>query len=83
MACGLQDQMVDPQRTANAAQYLQSIGANITWELRDGGHNSACYMEGMPASMKMHSDHFVKNGLHCQLPSAAGLLQRARNTLSF
>lgn len=83
MDCGLQDQMVDPQRTANAAQYLQSIGANITWELRDGGHNSAFYMEGMPASMKMHSDHFVKNGLHCQLPSAAGLLQRARNTLSF
>ena len=83
MDCGLQDQMVDPQRTANAAQYLQSIGANITWEMRSGGHNSAFYMEGMPASMKMHSDHFVKNGLHCQLPSAAGLLQRARNTLSF
>ena len=44
--------------------YLESIGARVTWELRDGAHNSAFYMAGMPASMKMHSDHFIANGLN-------------------
>lgn len=67
MDCGLQDQMVDPNNTKTAAEYLESIGAHITWSLRDGAHNSAFYMEGMPASMKMHSDHFVKNGSLCHI----------------
>ena len=83
MDCGLQDQMVNPERTKNAAEYLERIGANITWELRDGGHNSAFYMEGMPLSMKMHSDHFVKNGLSRQLPSAKGLWKKIQNSFSF
>ena len=83
MDCGLQDQMVNPERTKNAAEYLERIGANITWELRDGGHNSAFYMEGMPLSMKMHSDHFVKNGLSRQLPSAKGLWEKIQNSFSF
>ena len=61
--CGWQDQMVNPQNTVTAAEYLQSIGADVTWEMRDGGHNSAFYMVGMPKSMKVHSDHFVENGL--------------------
>ena len=38
------------------------VGANVIWELRDGAHSSAFYMQGMPVSMKMHSDHFVRNG---------------------
>ena len=75
--------MVDPEQTKNAAEYLERIGANITWELRDGGHNSAFYMEGMPHSMKMHSDHFVKNGLSRQLPSAKGLWKKIQNSFSF
>ena len=83
MDCGLQDQMVDPARTQAAAEYLESIGAHITWQLRDGAHNSAFYMEGMPNSMKMHSDHFVKNGLLRQLPSASGLLKRFQNSVGF
>ena len=61
--CGYQDQMVSPDATKAAGEYLESIGANVYWELREGAHNSAFYMAGMPASMKMHSDHFVKNGM--------------------
>ena len=61
--CGTSDQMVNPEATRAAAEYLESIGARVTWELRDGAHNSAFYMAGMPASMKMHSDHFIANGL--------------------
>lgn len=61
--CGLQDTMVDYQWTVNIHNYLDSIGKEHGYDLRDGGHNSAFYMAGMPASMKMHSDHFLKNGL--------------------
>ena len=60
---GLQDEMVDPVVSQNAADYLESIGANLEFELRDGGHNSAFYMAGMPKSMAMHSAHFIRNGL--------------------
>ncbi len=61
--CGLQDGMVDYQWTVNIHNYLDSMGKEHGYDLRDGGHNSAFYMAGMPASMKMHSDHFLKNGL--------------------
>ena len=60
--CGRSDQMVNPEATKAMGEYLESIGAHVIWELRDGAHNSAFYMQGMPVSMKMHSDHFVKNG---------------------
>ncbi len=60
---GAQDHMVPHERTIKAAKYLESIGANISWEIRDGGHNSAFYMVGMPKSMAMHSEHFFENGL--------------------
>lgn len=82
MDCGLQDQMVDPAKTKAAAEYLESIGANITWELRDGAHNSAFYMTGMPASMKMHSDHFVKNGLSSSTCSLKSAFQRLGTALT-
>ena len=61
--CGLSDQMVNPENTRKAGEYLESIGADVIWEMREGAHNSAFYMEGMPVSMKMHSDHFLANGL--------------------
>ncbi len=61
--CGNQDQMVSPAATQTAGEYLESIDANVEWELRDGAHNSAFYMTGMPKSMKMHSEHFVRLGL--------------------
>ena len=61
--CGLSDQMVNPENTRKAGEYLESIGADVIWELREGAHNSAFYMAGMPVSMKMHSDHFLANGL--------------------
>ncbi len=64
--CGLSDQMVNPENTRLAAEYLESIGANVIWELREGAHNSAFYMAGMPRSMKMHSDHFIAGGLENQ-----------------
>ncbi len=60
--CGYSDQMVNPDATKNMGEYLESIGANVIWELREGAHNSGFYMQGMPVSMKMHSDHFVENG---------------------
>jgi enterochelin esterase-like enzyme len=60
---GLQDEMVNPVVSELAAEYLESIGANLEFELRDGGHNSAFYMAGMPNSMAMHSAHFISNGL--------------------
>jgi len=61
--CGLQDGMVDYRDTEATAKYLESRGAKVVWELRDGGHNSAFYMAGMLKSMQMHSAHFVRNGL--------------------
>jgi len=61
--CGNQDLMVRPSATVEAGTYLESIGANVQWEMRDGGHNSAFYMDGMPKSMAMHSQHFINNGL--------------------
>jgi len=61
--CGLQDGMVDYRGTVNVHEYLESMGIEHGYSLRDGGHNSAFYMEGMPYSMKMHSDHFIANGL--------------------
>ena len=64
--CGFSDQMVNPENTRRAGEYLESIGASVNWELREGAHNSAFYMAGMPASMKMHSDHFIANGLEKQ-----------------
>lgn len=60
---GAQDHMVPHEDTINAAKFLESIGANVSWEIRDGGHNSAFYMVGMPKSMAMHSKHFIENGL--------------------
>ena len=60
---GLQDEMVDYTVSENAIDYLESVGAILEWDLRDGGHNSAFYMAGMPTSMAMHSAHFVDNGL--------------------
>lgn len=61
--CGLQDTMVDYQGTVNVHDYLDSMGIEHGFDLRDGGHNSAFYMAGMLDSMKMHSDHFMDNGL--------------------
>lgn len=60
--CGYDDQMVQPQWTEDTAKYLESLGADVTWELRDGAHNSAFYMAGMLNSMKVHSKHFIENG---------------------
>lgn len=56
---GNDDQLVSPSVSQRAADYLNRIGANLVFELRDGGHNSAFYMEGMQASMAMHSAHFL------------------------
>lgn len=61
--CGYQDGMVSYKDTEAMAKYLESRHANVVWELRDGGHNSAFYMAGMLKSMKMHSLHFQRNGL--------------------
>ena len=60
---GLQDGTVPYTVSERAADYLESIGANLEFELRDGGHNSAFYMAGMLKSMGMHSAHFIRNGL--------------------
>jgi S-formylglutathione hydrolase FrmB len=62
--CGLQDTMVDYRGTIAIHDYLDSMQIKNDFEIRDGGHNSAFYMTGMPYSMKMHSDHFIKNGLY-------------------
>ncbi|MCR4999642.1 MAG: esterase family protein [Lachnospiraceae bacterium] len=56
--CGLQDNMVDYRNTVAAHEYLESKGKAHGYSIRDGSHNSAFYMAGMPASMKMHSQHF-------------------------
>ncbi|QQO08649.1 alpha/beta hydrolase [Breznakiella homolactica] len=61
--CGLQDTMVSPANTQLVAEYLVSLGIPVTWELRDGGHNSAFYMSSMLNSMSCHSRHFTANGL--------------------
>ncbi|MBE7004653.1 MAG: hypothetical protein E7425_10320 [Ruminococcaceae bacterium] len=61
--CGRDDRTVDPAATQALGEYLESIGARVTWELRPGSHGSAFYMAGMPNSMKMHSQHFLANGL--------------------
>ena len=61
--CGLQDQTVRPAGTIAVHEYLESVGKDHGYSLRDGSHNSAFYMSGMANSMKMHSDHFMKNGL--------------------
>ncbi|MBE6069881.1 MAG: hypothetical protein E7211_19635 [Clostridium lundense] len=61
--CGRDDRTVDPAATKALGEYLESIGAKVTWELRAGSHGSAFYMAGMPASMKVHSQHFIVNGL--------------------
>ncbi len=60
--CGYSDQMVNPNATKAMGEYLDSIGVRVICELREGAHNSGFYMQGMPVSMKMHSDHFVENG---------------------
>ena len=60
---GNQDNTVNPKSSVAAADYLENIGANVEFELRNGGHNSAFYMAGMPKSMATHSRHFLKNGL--------------------
>lgn len=61
--CGLQDQTVGTKGTIAVHEYLESVGKEHGYSLRDGTHNSAFYMSGMPASMKMHSDHFLANGV--------------------
>jgi len=62
--CGLQDGMVNYMDTVRHHEYLLSMGIEHGYSLRNGGHNSAFYMAGMPYSMKMHSDHFIANGLY-------------------
>ena len=75
--CGLQDTMVDYRGTVNTHEYLDSVGKEHGYDLRDGGHNSAFYMTGMPASMKMHSDHFLKNGLFdAELSNTSGTFDK-------
>ena len=59
---GEQDTTVGTEGTLNVHEYLESVGKAHGFSLRDGGHNSGFYMAGMPASMKMHSDHF--KGVH-------------------
>jgi len=61
--CGLDDTRVGTAGTIAVHEYLESMNKDHGYDLRPGGHNSAFYMEGMDDSMKMHSDHFVKNGL--------------------
>lgn len=58
MDAGKQDTTVGTEGTAAIHDYLESIDKDHGYSIRDGGHNSAFYMAGMPASMKMHSDHF-------------------------
>lgn len=79
--CGLQDKMVNYKDTVAVHEYLDSIGKAHGYDLREGGHNSAFYMAGMPASVKMHSDHFLKNGL---FDASLGLTQAVfdKNTKS-
>ena len=60
---GLQDQTVGYMGSVAVHEYLDSMGKDHGYSLRDGSHNSAFYMSGMANSMKMHSDHFMKNGL--------------------
>jgi|GEM_PF-1141163 len=69
---GNNDQLVNPGVSQRAADYLNRIGANLRFELRDGGHNSAFYMEGMQASMAMHSAHFT------DIPTPVGALLAAK-----
>ena len=61
--CGIQDRMVNPQSTQDTGEYLESRNANVEWELRDGGHNSGFISDGLVNAMRIHSKHFVKNGL--------------------
>lgn len=61
--CGLQDGTVGTSGTIAVHDYLEKVNKTHGYDLRNGGHNSAFYMSGMPASMKMHSDHFLANGL--------------------
>jgi enterochelin esterase-like enzyme len=61
---GLQDTMVDYHGTIAIHDYLESMKIKNGFDIRDGGHNSAFYMTGMPDSMKMHSDHFIHNDLY-------------------
>ena len=61
---GLQDTTVGYKNTVALHEYLDSVGKEHGYDLRDGIHGSAFYMQGMPASMKMHSDHFLKMGLY-------------------
>ncbi len=58
MDAGKQDTTVGTAGTVAIHDYLESIDKEHGYSIRDGGHNSAFYMAGMPASMKMHSDHF-------------------------
>ncbi|MCD8050255.1 MAG: fibronectin type III domain-containing protein [Clostridiales bacterium] len=58
--CGLQDTMVDYQGTVAIHEYLESMGIEHGYDLRDGGHNSAFYMASLDRSMIMHSEHFLK-----------------------
>ena len=37
--CGLQDTMVDYRGTVNTHEYLDSVGKEHGYDLRDGGHN--------------------------------------------
>jgi S-formylglutathione hydrolase FrmB len=61
--CGNQDKMVNPQSTQDTGEYLESRNANVEWELRDGGHNRGFISEGLVNAMRIHSEHFVNNGL--------------------
>jgi len=67
--CGLQDTTVYPNGTIAVHEYLESVDKEHGYDLRDGGHNSAFYMSGMADSMKMHSDHFLANGLGVEDPA--------------
>ena len=56
---GEQDTTVGTEGTLKVHAYLESVGKDHGFSLREGGHNSGFYMAGMAASMKMHSDHFL------------------------
>ncbi len=61
---GLQDDRVPVAASQTVHDYLVGRGIEHKFELRDGGHTSGFYMAGMPKSMKMHSEHFIKNGVN-------------------
>ena len=60
---GLQDDRVPYTTTLNVHEYLLDRDFLHAYSLRNGFHTSGFYMKGMPYSMMMHSNHFIKNGV--------------------